>query len=121
MIKDINKLVKIDDILNSEGSILGLYQIENKLYLGSFLKNGLGVVYYLTEKKVLKMYFDSLVNLKSVYLISEDFIVSTKFRKETLSYIKDDLSGLIQCSEFLYSEVSDSIKNKEILKLIEHW
>lgn len=119
MIININKLIKIDDILNSEGSILGLYRINNDLYLGSYLSNKSGVAYYSIEKTVLKMYLNSVLNLKNVYLASDDFIVTTKFRKETTTYIKEDLVDLILFSELLYSEISDSLKNKMIFEIIE--
>lgn len=120
MILDIRKLKKIEDILNSEGSILGVYQIGDKLYLGSYLTNKSGIVYYSIEKAVLKMYLNSVINLKNVYLASEDFIVTTKFRKETTSYIKEDLVDFIQFSELLYSEIPDSLKNKMIVEIIEN-
>ncbi len=119
MIINIDKIVKIDDILNSEGSILGLYRINNDLYLGSYLTNKSGIVYFSTEKPVLKKYLNSEINLKNVYLASEDFIVTTKFRKETTTYIKEDLIDFIQFSKLLYSEISNSLKNQMIIKILE--
>jgi hypothetical protein len=114
MIIDIHKLKKIDDILNSEGTILGLYQIGNEYILGSFLSDKSGVVYYSTNLETLKKYLTSEINLKQVYLDSEDFIVTKKNRRETISYLKKDLADLIQCGDKLYSEISESLKNDKI-------
>ncbi|MDP3667805.1 MAG: hypothetical protein Q8R50_14070 [Sediminibacterium sp.] len=115
MIIDINKLKKIDDILNSEGTVLGLYQIANEYVLSSFLSDKSGVVYYSTNLETLKKYLTSEINLKLVYIDSEDFIVTKKYRHEKVSYIKQDLADLIQCGDKLYSEISESMKNDKIV------
>lgn len=111
MILDIRKLNKQDDILNSEGTILGLYNIGSQIYLGSYLKDGSGIVYYSTTNDILKQYLRSEIRLQELYYESEDFIVSRKFRKETVLFLKQDLSDLIQCGDKLYSELPDSMKN----------
>lgn len=82
MIIDIHKLKKIEDILNSEGTILGLYQIGEEYILGSFLSDNSGVVYYSTNLETLKKYLTSKINLKQVYFNSEDFIVTKKHSHE---------------------------------------
>jgi hypothetical protein len=116
MIIDIHKLKKIGDILNSEGTILGLYQIDNEYILGSFLSPKSGMVYYSTNLETLNKYLTSEIKLKQVYLDSEDFIVTKKHRYEKISFIKQDLADFIQCGDKLYSEISESMKNYKILK-----
>ena len=86
MIIDIHKLKKIDDILNSEGTILGLYQFGDEYILGSFLSNKSGMVYYSTNLETLKKYLTSEIILKQVYLYNEDFIVTKKNRYEKVSF-----------------------------------
>ena len=115
MIIDIHKLKKIDDILNSEGTILGLYQISNEYILGSFLSDKSGMVYYSTNLETLKKYLKSEINLKQVYVDSEDFIVTKKHRHEKVYYLKQDLTELIQCGDNLYFELSESMKNHKIV------
>ena len=116
MIFDIWKLKKEDDLLNSEGTILGLYKLDTKLYLGSYLKDGSGMVYYSTELSLLKKYFNSEIRLNQLYSESEDFIVARKYRDEVVSFLKQDLVNLIKCGDKLYSELSDALKNRDYEK-----
>ncbi len=111
---DIKKLKKEADILNSEGTILGLYQAQSVYYLGSYLTDGSGMVYYsILSLSILKDYFNSKLTLKELYNDSKDFIVTTKFRKETASFIKEDLASLIKLGDKFYNELSVGLKNKE--------
>ncbi len=114
MITDISKLKKIDDILNSEGSILGLYKKNNQLFLASYLTDKTGMVYYSTSKEALNQYLNNKITLGQVYLESEDFIVSRNFRSDTVTYLKQDLSDKIQCGDKYYNELSDGLKNLNI-------
>lgn len=111
---EVNKLKSIGEILNSEGTILGLYQLNNQLFLGSFLSDKTGIVYYSTTKELLNQYFNSEITLKQVYLDSEDFIVSRKFRNDTMTYLKQDLADKIQCGDKFYYELLDGLKNQNI-------
>ncbi len=111
---EVNKLKLIAEILNSEGTILGLYQLHKQLFLSSFLSDKIGMVYYLTTRESLNQYFNSEKTLGQVYLDSEDFIVSRKFRNETVAYLKQDLADQIQCSNKYYNELSDGLKNPNI-------
>ena len=83
------ELQKISDILNSEGSILGLYtDSRNKLYLGSFLQDGSGVIYYSVNLDTLKDYLQSKLTLAELYIKSQSFLIKHKFRKEEKTYLK---------------------------------
>ena len=114
---EINQLNKVGDILNSEGTILGLYEQESgNLFLSSYLKGGTGEVYYSTDKETLKKYFNSEMKLKQVYLESSDSLVTRKFRKETETFIKEDLTDLIQCGDNLFSEISNSMRNDKLAR-----
>ncbi len=112
---EINQLKKVDSILNSEGTILGLFEHKTGiLFLSSYLKDGSGEVYYSTNKETLKKYFNSEMTLKQVYLESDDFLASRKFRGETASFIKEDLTDLIQCGDSLFSELSSDMRNDKL-------
>lgn len=114
---EINQLQKVGDILNSEGTILGLFkQKSGNLCLSSYLKDGSGEIYYSTDKETLKKYFNSEISLKQVYIESEDFLVSRKFRKETETFIKEDLTDLLQCGDNLFSEISNSMRNDKLAR-----
>ena len=112
---EINQLKKVDDILNSEGTILGLYEHKSgNLFLSSYLKDGSGEIYYSTDKETLKKYFNSEMTIKQVYLESEDFLVSRKFRRETETFLKEDLTELLQCGDNLFSEITNSMRNYKL-------
>ena len=114
MITDINKLQKIGDILNAEGTILGLYQKNKEYILCSFLSDRSGVVYFSTNLEILTKYFKSEINLRQVYLEADDYIVTRKTKQEIFSHIKSDFSDIIECGDKLYCEISESMKNDKI-------
>ena len=114
---EINQLLKFGDILNSEGTILGLYKKKSgDLFLSSYLKDGSGEIFYATDRETLKKYFDCVIKLKEVYLNSNDFIVTRKFRNETTSFIKLDFVNMIQCGDNLFLENSKSMRNDKLVK-----
>lgn len=114
---EINQLKKVDDILNSEGTILGLYQHKSgNLFLSSYLKDRSGEIYYSTDKETLKKYFNSEMKLKQVYLESSDFLVTRKLGKETETFIKEDLTDLILCGDSLFSEISKDMRNDKLAR-----
>ena len=118
MITDIKRLKKIADILNSEGTILGLYSFNDELYLASYLTNKTGMVYYSTTKEKLLQYLQNKIILKQLYLECDDFIVSREFRNDTVTFFKQDFVDLLQCGDKYYNELSDSLKNSKIEDLI---
>lgn len=114
---EINQLQKVGDILNSEGTILGLFkQQTGDLFLSSYLKDGSGEIYYSTDKETLKKYFNSDISLKQVYLDSNDIIVKRKFRSEAKSFIKQDLADMIQCGDNFFSEITNSLRNDKLAR-----
>ena len=116
MITDIKNLKKIGDLLNSEGSILGLYQKEEQLYLSSYLSDGSGTVFYSTDGATLKRYLNSDLSLKELYVDSKDFLVLQNFRNENKTFIKEDLTDKIKFGAEMYEDLSSSMKNELLAK-----
>jgi len=114
MIENINSLKKIDDLINSEGSILALYIREDIYYLGSYLTDKSGTLYYSTNKIDLTDYINSKIKLIDLYNKSEDFIVQRKFRAEELSFLKEDMAQLIKFNDKFYKDIPDSMRNDKI-------
>ncbi len=113
----IKNLSKVGDILNSEGMILGLFKNDSEdMILSSHLTDGSGDVYFNTKKDVLIKYFNSEINLREVYITSDDFFVSKKFREETRQYLKNDLVELIQMGDKFYNTIAIGMKNENIVK-----
>jgi hypothetical protein len=114
MIENINSLKKVDDLINSEGSILGLYIREDNYYLGSYLTDISGTLYYSTNKNDLTDYINSKIKLIDLYNKSEDFIVQLKFRSEQHSFLKEDMAQLIKFSDNFYKDIPDSMRNDKL-------
>jgi hypothetical protein len=114
MIFNLDGLKKIGDLINSEGSILSLYLQGDMYYLGSYLVDKTGTLYYSTSKKDLSEYINSQINLNELYLRSDDFIVQTKFRGKILSYLKSDMIGKIKCGELYYKDIPNNMRGENV-------
>lgn len=113
MIENIFNLKKIDDLINSEGSILALYIREDTYYLGSYLTDKSGTLYYSTNKLDLIDYINSKIKLIDLYNKSEDFIVQRKYRSDVQSFLKEDMAQLIKFSDNFYMDIPDSMRNEK--------
>jgi len=102
------------DILNSEGTILGLYSDpKNNLFLGSFLKDGTGTVFYSVDLDLLKSFSQSEMILSDLYIKSKSFLIKHKFRKEVKTYLKEDFLDSLQCGADFYKDIPESMKSEE--------
>ena len=117
MIKNVRDLKKIDDILNCEGTILGLHKDKDKLCLSSFLRDGSGTVYYSVDERTLAKYLNNELKLRDVYLASEDTFVLRNSPIDAVYFFKEYLTELITCGERLFRENSDGIKNDMLVEL----
>lgn len=114
---NIKNLTKVGDILNSEGMILGLFKNDSgDMFLSSHLTDGSGDVYYTSKKDVLIKYLKSEINLREVYISSDDFFVLKKLREETKQYLKNDLVEFIQMVDKFYNTITVGMKNENIAK-----
>ena len=112
---DSRNLKKETDILNSEGTILGLYRDpKGNLYFGSLLKDGSGTVFYAVSENQLKDYLHSKMTLSSLYKESQSFLVKHKFRGEMKTYLKEDFVDSLQCGNDFYKNIPKSMKSKVI-------
>lgn len=115
---EIDQLIKIGDIINSEGMILGLFKKNSgEIILCSHLNDASGEIYYSSKKSNLKKYFNSEFNLQQVYLESDDFIITLKFRKEIKSFLKEDMVERLTFGKKFYFQIPESMKNASI----ENW
>ena len=111
---DIDKLKKELDILNSEGTILGLYSdSKDNLFLESFLKDGSGTIFYSVDKNSLQRYSQSKIILSDLYAKSKSFLIRHKFRREVKTYLKEDFSDLLQCGNKFYRDIPESMKSED--------
>ncbi len=114
---DPRNLKKISDILNSEGTILGLYRDpKDNLFLGSLLKEGSGTIFYSVDLNQIKDYLKSELTISELYNESSSFLVNHKFRKEIKTYLKQDFLNSLQCGNEYYKDIPESMKSKEVEK-----
>ena len=111
MITNVKAVKKQADILNGEGTILGLFNTGPNLSLGSYLKDGSGTVYYSTTRELLKKFLTSEISLKQLYLASHDVLVTKDSNGDMTSHPKQDLEDLIFCGDKLYSENAQSMRD----------
>ena len=117
MIKSSRILKKINDTLNSKGTILGLFQYKDKYYLSSYLKDRSGRVYCSVKESILALYFKNQLTLQEVFLASDGVVGPRNFRKETVYSIKEHLAGLITSGKRLFSENSEEMRNDSLAEL----
>jgi len=117
MIKSSRILKKINDTLNSKGTILGLFQYKDKYYLSSYLKDKSGRIYCSVKESILALYFNNELTLKEVFLASEGIVGPRNFREETIYSIKEQLTKLIAGGKRLFSQNADEMRNDSLVEL----
>ena len=107
----IKKLKKIKEVINSEGTILSLYENhENSLYLCSLLENNIGYVYFPVNELNFEKYLKGKKTLNEVYNLSKDFIVKFKSKGRVKTYFKEDLSDKLVLGSKIYTNLPNDIK-----------
>ena len=107
----IEKLKKIKEVINSEGTILSLYENDGKsLYLCSLLENNIGYVYFPVKELNFKKYLKGKITLNEVYNLSEEFIVKFKSKGSVKSYFKEDLSDKLVLGGEIYTNLPNDMK-----------
>ena len=113
MIKDNKFLKKINNILNSNGTLLGLFKYNDTYYLSSYIDDNSGRAYCSVDEPTLTSYFNNELRLKDVFMASEDIVVAPGFR----NLIKEQLAELIASGKRLFSENSDEMRNDSLAEL----
>ena len=117
MIKSSRILKKINDTLNSKGTILGLFQYKDKYYLSSYLKDKSGRAYCSVEESTLTRYFNNELRLQEVFMTSDEIVVPPNSKEKTAYLIKEQLADLIASGKRLFSENSDEMRNDSLAEL----
>ena len=87
---------------------------KDSLYLGSFLKDGSGTIFYSVTPTYLKDYLQSKITLAGLYKFSKSFLIKHKYRAEQKTYLKEDFINSLQCGADYYKDIPVSMKSKEI-------
>lgn len=114
MIDDVKKLRKVGELLNSEGTILGVYlNNRREYYLSSFLIKSMGTIYYSSTKEDIEQFINSKIRLKELFLKSNDLIVVNKKRDNQVSYIKEDMSELLWDGNCYFKDFPNGVRNDD--------
>ena len=107
----IEKLKKIKEVINSEGTILSLYENDEKsMYLCSLLEDNIGYVYFPVNELNFEKYLKGKITLNEVYNLSKDFIVKFKSKGRVKSYFKEDLSDKLVLGGEIYTNLPNDLK-----------
>ncbi len=101
---------KTQELLNAEGTILGLYEKNGREYLGSYLKDIMGTLFYTFSKDHLQQYYDSKITLMNLFLMSEEYFVEPYRGSGLKEYSKDELAEEIKCGKNFYRGLSSGLK-----------
>jgi hypothetical protein len=117
--KNTLNLKNIGDLLNSEGTLLGLHQNEGELYLSSYLNDKSGTVYYSVDESTLVRYYNNELRLSEMYLTSKDTVVPRCYRTETVYFNKEELTNLISCGDKLFLENSFGMRSDTLANYLQ--
>jgi hypothetical protein len=109
-------LIRMYDILNSEGMVLGLFHErgnKKKLYLGSHLKKWTGNVFYSTNVELLNSFIRSEISISELYKLNDDVFVMYKSRSELKTLLKHEAEPEIFAGIRFYKDFEDGCKSKE--------
>lgn len=104
--EEIERIIKNLDILNSEGTIIGITLINKKLFLKIKKERNNEYVYFPIEKSILIAYFDGKVTTRELLTSSNANFFDTL----------DDLSFI---NEY-YTNINTSLKSTSINEILEH-
>lgn len=104
-------LKKILDLINSEGTILGLHISQNKKYfIGSKSKDSLETIYFNVTDHELKMYVNGHITLHELYGFSDNYFIVTKTGDEEKTYIFDQYSCNLTFGDLCYDQINNDMK-----------
>ena len=104
-------LEKTLDLINSEGTILGLYLSKNKKYfLGSKTTDSLETIYFKVTDHELKMYINGYITLNELYGFSDNIFIVTKSGRDKKTYIFDQYSCNLTYGDLSYDQINIDMK-----------
>ena len=114
---EIRRLEKKYDILNSEGSILSLYENrEGQFHIASLVQGGEGTIYYRSNSNEIRDYANSKITLNELLEKSEEVLVSLKKGSELTTYFKIDFLDRLELGGKYFKDIYKGIKNPEFEK-----
>lgn len=118
MINPIN-LKKIEDIINSEGSILSIHRDpKNNFFISAKMENQEGMVYFDTNKSKLKKYLNSIITLNKLFELKTNYFLKTKKGLAVKTFISDDFKCNLIYGDFFFKSLPNDIRVQSIVNLL---
>ena len=118
MINPIN-LKKIEDIINSEGSILSIHRDpKNNFFIRAKMENEEGMVYFDTNKSKLKKYLNSVITLNKLFELKTNYFLKTKTGSVIKTFIGEDFKCNLIYGEILYKSLPKEVRLKSKVNLL---
>ena len=105
------------DLINSEGTILGLYRSkENEIFLGSLLSNSDETIFFNVDHHETTMYINGYITLNELYRFSNNFFVVTKRGRVKKTYLFEQYECDLQYGELCYDQIDPNMKPEKGLE-----
>ena len=105
------------DLINSEGTILGLYHSKkNELFLGSLLSNSNETIFFIVDDHDIRMYINGYITLNELYRFSKNFFVVTKSGRLKKTYLFEQYECDLQYGDLCYDQLDSNMKPEKGLE-----
>ena len=99
------------DLINSEGTILGLYHSTNgEIFLSSLMDDTEETIYFKVDDHETKMYVNGYITLQELYNFSNNFFIVTKSGKVKKTYLFKQYECSLKFGNLTYDKISTEMK-----------
>lgn len=99
------------DLINSEGTILGLYHsIDNEIFVSSLMNDSDETIYFKVDDHEIRMYVNGYITLQELYNFSNNFFIVTKSGKVKKTYLFEQYECSLKFGNLCYDEISREMK-----------
>ena len=99
------------DLINSEGTILGLFiSKNNKYFLGSKMIDSSETIYFRVSDHEIRMYINGHITLHELYGFSDNFFIVTISGSNEKTYIFDQYKCELTFGNMCYDQIQKDMK-----------
>lgn len=99
------------DLINSEGTILGLYHSNhNEVFLSSLMNDSDETIYFKVDDHEIRMYVNGYITLQELYNFSNNLFIVTKSGKVKKTYLFEQYECSLKFGNLSYDEISKEMK-----------
>lgn len=110
-------LKKQIDFINSEGTILSLYNSKNKeYYLSSLINESVDTIYFKVEYYEIRMYVNGYITLNELYNFSDNLFIFVNSGNSRKTYFFKQYECSLTFGDMYYDEINEDMKPKKGLE-----